>query len=97
MGMETETGIESVGEKRVILVETTGITEISEIAETPEITEIVPGMVETPRTVEIVLTQGYLGTAGIQGKVEKLLEIKSVRKLWNAAANVSVNVSVRRN
>lgn len=97
MGMETETGIESVGENHVIPVETTGITEISEIAGTPEITEIVPGMVGTPKTVETVLTQGYLGTAGVQEKVEKLLEIKSVRKLWNAAANVSVNVSVRRN
>jgi hypothetical protein len=94
MGMETEIGIESVGENHVIPVGTTGT---SEIAGTLEITEIISGMVGIPKTAGTVSIPGYLGTAGVQGIVGKLLEIKNVRKLWNVAVNVSVSVSVKRN
>jgi hypothetical protein len=93
MGMETvnETEIENVGESHVIPVETAGTTERAGIL---EITETVPGIVGITKTIGTVLIPGYLGTAGIQGRTEKLLGRKSVRKHWNVAVNVSVNVSV---
>jgi hypothetical protein len=96
MGTVTVIGIESVGENHEMPVGTAGITETSETAGILEITEIMPGMVGTPKTVETILIQGYPGTAGVQERVEKLLEIKSVKKLWSVAVNVSVNVSVRK-
>jgi hypothetical protein len=99
MAMETvnEIEIENVDESHVIPVETIGITETSETVGILEIIEIMPGMFGIPKTVGTILIPGYLGTTGIQGRTEMLLlGRKNVRKLWNVAVNVSVNVSVRR-
>jgi hypothetical protein len=93
---EIEIGTENVGERHVIIVETIGIVEISEIAGILEITEIVRGTAGIPKTVETILIPGCLGIRGMQGRVGNQRGIKSERKLWNVAVNVSVNANARR-
>jgi hypothetical protein len=90
-----EIGTENVGERHVI-IETVGIVGISEITGILGIAEIVRGMVAIRKTVETALIPGYLGMPGTRGRAENPRGIRSERKLWNAAVNVSVNVSVRR-